>query len=120
MAGIVDRLKWLEPTGQALIITAIGLQLYFIDPAAALLDAGRRMKATPADCPPITLKNQTTGEVHTFPMQVPCLQKMLPDVLITAGESQKRTYKSWYAILYLLGGVLAIAGKSASVKASIK
>jgi hypothetical protein len=123
ITGIASRVRWLEPVGQFVVLVAIGLQFFFVNPAAENVN-----KAT-AGFLQATREEQTLSE---HPERAPTSFEMdrllfaLRDTQMSAqtakakADMDKERSSKFYVGLFILGTLMAITGKLASVAYSTK
>jgi hypothetical protein len=115
MGTWVGKARWLEPIGQTVAFGAFSLQFFVVDPDGAqvtaayfnrefdhLLSVEQLLKGT---APKPTLAETLLHPV--FP-QLEALSWKIP-------SDERRRWRPWLFSLFAVGGVLAVAGKAASV-----
>lgn len=104
------RVQWAEPIGQVLVLLAVGLQLYKIEPAKNVILTGQ-----------IALTHMTTCEVMRR-IDVP-RQDMTDLGCYDTWENPmnaeivRAKWLPFYATMFFIGGLLIVVGKSASIAA---
>jgi hypothetical protein len=115
------RARWLEPIGQIAAFLAFSIQFFYVDPASyGALRAALDYQAVQID----ELGNKGGTEVGNAKETKALVERreagLRAKELKEADDSNKQAWRFWLFVAFMLGAILTIVGKAASVRYSTK